>query len=111
VPTLQYCGRCKKEVPFLNQFEAAQLEPMLAEMVTKVQLYRRDHGASLADALAQGFDGPPLRKYYQLTGYRETEVKVLQHHFLDRYGPPCRNCGRLLMTRAARFCAQCGATV
>jgi len=111
MPMFEYCGRCRKQVPLLDKTEWAQLQPFLTDMIQNIQRYRESNGASLNEALKQRYERPPLEKFFQLTGYRETDVNALRHHQLDRYGPPCPNCGRLLMTKVARSCAQCGTAV
>jgi hypothetical protein len=111
MPTLQYCWRCRIDIPFLDASEWAQLSPLLHNMTKHVQDYRQTNNASLTEGLRQGHDTPALELYYRLTGYRETNVNALWHHQLEQYGPPCRSCGRLLRTKKARFCAECGATV
>jgi hypothetical protein len=99
------------EVPLLDESEWAQLAPLLTSMTKHIQEYRETRSASLADAVKQGYEAPALEMYFRLTGFRETNVVALWHHRLDQYGPPCRNCGRLLRTKRARLCAECGATV
>jgi hypothetical protein len=109
--TLQYCWRCKMDIPFLDEPEWAQLGPLLADMTKHIQKFRETHSASLKEAVKQGYEQPALDMYFRLTGFRETNVAALWHHRLDQYGPPCRNCGRLLRTKRSAFCAECGATV
>jgi hypothetical protein len=99
------------EVPLLHESEWAQLQPFLANLTKNIQLYRETHSASLKEALKQGHEIPALEKYFNLTGFRETNVNALWHHRLDNFGPPCRKCGRLLRTKRARFCAECGTAV
>ncbi len=50
-----------------------------------------------------------LAKYFEITGFRETNFKTLWHHRLSLYGPECRVCGKLLRTPRAQWCAACGA--
>jgi hypothetical protein len=99
------------DIPFLDEAEWPRLGPLLTDMTEHIQRYREAKSASLAEAVKQGYEAPALEMFYRLTGFRETNAAALWHHRLDQYGPPCRNCGRLLRTKRARFCAECGATV
>src|ERR1700733_7049764 len=88
----------------LGELKKAFAERVLnAEMDHHIQKFRETHSASLKEAVKQGYEQPALDMYFRLTGFRETNVAALWHHRLDQYGPPCRNCGRLLRTKRAAF--------
>jgi hypothetical protein len=71
----------------------------------------RDTANLAAEAKARGYGTQALERYFQLTGFRETNVDALRHHRLALFGPPCRTCGKPLRTPRAELCAECGATV
>ena len=72
-------------------------------MVGHIQSYREKTGASLADSMKHGYEQPALEKYFELTGFRESNVNALWHHRLSKHGPPCPHCGKLLRTHQADF--------
>lgn len=92
----------------LDEDEWAQISPVLGRNTLSVKSYREEHGADLKTALRQGFEVPALKKFEELTGYRETNVNAIYHHRRSLYGPECSNCGKLIRTSRARFCAECG---
>ena len=95
----------------LTDQEWEQIGPLLSEMTSRVQSYRERTGAALTEALRLGYEQPALAKYRELTGFEETNVNALWHHRLSDHGPPCRHCGKLLRTVAARRCYECGRDV
>lgn len=108
MPTVHYCWRCGVEVPMLDEAEWAELDPVLSSMIRHIQGYREKTGASLADAVKLGHEQPALDKYFELTGFRESNVNALWHHRLSQHGPPCSCCGKLLRTSRAARCVECG---
>ncbi len=95
----------------LDEAEWAELHPFLSSMTRHIQRYRESTGASLADAVKLGWETPALDKYFELTGFRESNVKALWHHRLSQHGPPCARFGRLLRTSRAARCVECGYAV
>jgi hypothetical protein len=95
-------------VPMLDESEWADLAPFLSSMVAHIQDYREKTGAPLADALKLGYEQPALDKYFELTGFRESNVNALWHHRLSQHGPACPSCGKLLRTARATRCVECG---
>ncbi len=106
-----YCWRCKTDVPMLEEHEWEQIAPHLTQALTEIKDHRETHRISPAEAKARGYGTQPLERYFQLTGFRETNVDALWHHRLALFGPPCRACGKPLRTPRAKTCAACGATV
>jgi len=111
MPTNQYCWRCKTVVPMLDEAEWAQLAPLFSQMTSKIQKYRQDTGASLEQALQRKWGFAVLAKHFELTGIEEHNVDALWYHRLEDHGPPCIKCGKLLRTKRAKFCAECGVAV
>jgi len=42
-----------------------------------------------------------LRRYFELTGFEETNPNAVWHHVASQYGPPCSSCGKPLRTPRA----------
>jgi hypothetical protein len=95
----------------LSESDWSQIAPELHLMVKRIQEYREVVGASLNEALKLRHDSSVLAKHLELTGVHATSGDALWHHRLDDYGAPCKSCGRLLRTKRARVCAECGASV
>lgn len=89
-----YCWRCKMDIPMLDRAEARQVSAAWSNPVVP--------GNNNAEA---------LEKYFQLTGFLETNINAVHHHMLHQYGPPCADCGKPLRTHRAKWCAACGADV
>lgn len=102
---LQYCWRCQKDVPMLDEQEWAIVQPHLG--LEAIKRYRQEHQASIAEAKRHCFN-PALQAYFELTGYHEVNGDALLHHRLMLFGPPCEACGKPLRTPRARICAACG---
>ena len=49
-----------------------------------------------------------LSRYFELTGFEETNANAVWHHVADQYGAPCSSCRKPLRTP---MCAACGAQV
>ena len=103
-----YCWRCKRNVPMLDEHEWPEVASLLSIMMSRIQEFRRNAGASLAEALSQGFGDEALSRYQQLTGAMESNPDVLWHHRASLFGPPCGSCGKPLRTPRASYCAECG---
>jgi hypothetical protein len=106
-----YCWRCKADIPMLDEQEWQEVSALLGQGVQNVKNYRRDRNATLAEVPKQLHDAGALERYFEMTGYRETDVNVLWHHRLSQFGPPCESCGRPLRAPQAKICAECGAVV
>lgn len=104
-----YCWRCRTEVPMLDEEEWAEVHPLLANAIEQIKRYRETHGVSLSEAKEDGYGKDALERYFQITGFRETNVNALWHHQLSQFGPPCGVCGKPLRTPRAKLCAACGA--
>src|SRR5262249_20731069 len=102
---LLYCWRCHMEIPMLEEHEWEQVLPDLR--LESVRQYRQTHGVSFQEA-KEHYGEAALERYYQITGFRETNINALWHHRLSLFGPPCRACGKPLRTPRAKLCAACG---
>lgn len=106
-----YCWRCRTEVPMLEDHEWDEIEPLLRGAIRQIKRYREEHGASLAEARKFGYGKEALERYFQITGFRETNADALWHHRWSDFGPPCKACGKPLRTPKAKLCAACGIAV
>jgi hypothetical protein len=97
------------ELPMLDEQEWAEVGPLLANTFQTIKEHRARTGASLAEVLRPEFGRDALQRYFEITGFRETNVNALWHHRLSKFGPPCHACGKPLRTAVARHCAECGA--
>lgn len=95
----------------LDDDEWAEVEPLLANAIKQIKRYRAEHGVSLHEARRDGYGREALDRYFQITGFRETNADALWHHRLSDFGPPCSACGKPLRTPRAKFCATCGEVV
>jgi hypothetical protein len=95
----------------LDEAEWAQLAPLLSQMTSEIQNFRQDTGACLEQAMQREWGFAVLAKHFELTGAEERNVDALWYHRLDDHGPVCLKCGRLLRTKRARVCAECGTAV
>ncbi len=82
----------------LDEGEFAEVAPLLSKSVQNVKDYRAENGASLQEALNQGFDIPAREKYEEMTGYRIADINEIRNHRLSKYGSECLKCGSLLRT-------------
>lgn len=93
----------------LNEQEWTEVLPLLRGQKGQIEQYRQKHGAPLSEALIPVRTVKAQEKVRELTGYYEPNADALWHHRLAAHGPICRVCGRLLRTKRARYCANCGA--
>jgi hypothetical protein len=109
MPKTYHCWRCKTSVPLMTEGEWEEIHPFLQNDLERIKRYRIEHGAGLQEALA-GVRREACDRYFELTGFRETNPDALWHHRLSAFGPECSECGHLLRTSKAAFCANCGAS-
>jgi len=92
----------------LDEQEWEQFVPHLMREIEQIKQYRTAHGASLEEAKRVVQRNGALNRYFEITGFRETNVNAIWHHRLSLYGPPCSVCGKPLRTPRAKLCAACG---
>ncbi|PDT79644.1 hypothetical protein CO675_03310 [Bradyrhizobium sp. C9] len=95
----------------LDESEWEQVLPHLQAGIEQIQNIRQTHGVGLYEAKIRVYGEGALRRYFEITGFRETNVNAIWHHRLSLFGPPCSSCGKLLRTPRAKFCAACGTQV
>ncbi len=91
----------------LEEHEWKQMEPLLTEQTQVIKEYRTRTGRNLKQAMEEAFK-PATEKYFELTGFMETNHNAIHHHRLSAFGPECKKCGQLLRTPKASYCANCG---
>ena len=77
MPKLQYCWRCKCDVPMLDESEWSHVLPSLHDGIREIQRYRMEYNASLDEAKNRCYGLGALDRYFEITGYRETSVDVI----------------------------------
>lgn len=99
-----YCWRCKKKLPFLNQKEWADLQPVykaafgcFMDKYDDVLWAERVKRQKLAE-----------NKFEELAGMGGVAFAAIHHHRLQDWGSECSGCGELLRTPKSSFCANCG---
>ncbi|NVK23008.1 MAG: hypothetical protein HWD86_10870 [Kangiellaceae bacterium] len=102
-----YCWRCDSIVPMLEEHEWIKIEPLLRQQMLDIKDYRERTGCDIREGIEKA-EKPATSMYYELTGYLENNVAAIYHHRLIDFGPECNNCGYLLRTPKAKFCANCG---
>lgn len=107
MPHTHYCWRCKTTLPFLTPEEWSEVRPLLMLDIERIKAYRSHAGVSLPEALST-LQHRACQRYFELTGFKETNPNALWHHHLDLYGRECPACSHLLRTPQAAFCANCG---
>jgi len=91
----------------LEESEWNRLAPLLMKHIEEIKRIRIQKNIDLATAKGLA-DTSACDLYFEMTGFRETNINALWHHRLSLYGPECPKCGHLFRTPKARFCANCG---
>lgn len=87
-----YCWRCKADIPMLDEYEWELVGPAMRDTIQVLKEYRRIHNATLREAKDHA-DYDALERYFQITGFRETNADALWHHRLLLFGRLCKTCG------------------
>ncbi|MDQ8188570.1 hypothetical protein [Pelagicoccus sp. SDUM812002] len=102
-----HCWRCDMPVPMLTKQEWKEVGPLLRLDTERTKELRKEKGIGLKEALEE-LQSEACEKYYELTGFKETNWQAIWHHRLSEHGPECPSCGHLFRTPKASFCANCG---
>ena len=95
------------KVPMLEEAEWNRLAPSLTNHIEGIKRIRKDQNCDLATA-KRFADNSACDLYFEMTGFKETNINVLWYHRLSIYGNECPKCGHLFRTPKATFCANCG---
>lgn len=97
-----YCWRCCRFVRTLTDEEYDQCH----------RIIKARKGVSRAIAISDAERERRLaalaHEELKLSDGEHIDVTELLRHRLDRFGPPCKHCGKNLRTPRARMCAACG---
>jgi hypothetical protein len=96
------------ELPMLDDEEWRQLTPLLRGFTDSIKRHREHHSSTVQEATNSANPDPALQKYFDLTGFKETNINALWHHQISLYGEPCERCSKPLRTRGAKMCVECG---
>ncbi len=91
----------------LEEHEWEIMYPLLEDQLKNVKRYRAEHGVDIKTAMKHTFK-PASDKYFEMTGFNETNHNAIWHHRLNDFGDECSKCGHLLRTPRASYCANCG---
>jgi hypothetical protein len=94
-------------IPMLNEKEWNEVAPLLRADIEHIKSHRAETQIGLKEAL-ETLRFAACEKYFEITGFRETNPNAIWHHRLADFGPECMNCGHLLRTNKASLCANCG---
>lgn len=84
-----------------------EVRPLLTLDIERIKDHREKTGNGLRETVNE-LRFAACERYYEITGFIETNPHALWHHYLKMYGPECKACGHLLRTPYASFCANCG---
>ncbi len=102
-----FCWKCRTVMPFLEENEWEQVSPLLEGAKKAIQEYREENNCSLQTA--REFCKPEaMLKFEELTGKPNVHFEIICHHRLKNWGQECPECGHLLRTPKAKYCAKCG---
>ncbi len=108
MPKTYHCWRCDMPIPMLTDDEWQIIAPLLHLDIQRIKDYREEKKIGLREAMDKlRFEA--CEKYFEITGFRETNPNTIWHHRLSDYGPECSDCGHLLRTSDASYCVNCGA--
>ena len=102
-----FCWRCNCEMPFLDDSEWSQIEPLLGGAAKAIKQYRELHGCDLKTARIE-CKPEVTQKFFELTGVADVHFDAIWHHRRANWGPECDVCQHLLRTPNASHCVNCG---
>jgi ribosomal protein L32 len=91
----------------LEEAEWNRLAPLLTNHIEEIKRIRKDQNCDLATA-KRLVETSACDLYFEMTGFKETNINALWHHRLSIYGNECPKCGHLFRSPMATFCANCG---
>lgn len=101
---IYYCWLCDAKLPFLNEKEWGDLQPVYKAAFGSIMDKYDD--AIWKDRLKQQKFAE--NRFKELTGMGGVAFAAIKHHRLQDWGSECPGCGELLRTPKSNFCANCG---
>ena len=102
-----YCWKCDREMPFLDEQEWQQIEPLIPLAKQELINYRKNNHCDLKTARENCH--PQVTQVFEvITGLSGIHFDIIKHHRLSEWGEECPKCKHLLRTSKASFCANCG---
>lgn len=97
----------------MDQGEFEELQAAHRAAIEGIIDFRSRRNATLDEVPFADFHHPVQLIYQRLSRDAGLEAPIVEfEHLLDhaaeRFGPPCRGCGRPLRTPKAKLCAECG---
>ncbi len=94
-------------MPFLEEHVWKIIGPLLDAGKKEIQAYRLRTGFDLKTA-RENIKPEVTQEFHRLTNIPGIHFDIISHHRLSNWGPECKNCGHLLRTAKAKYCAHCG---
>jgi len=94
-------------MPFLDEEEWKQIEPLLGNAKQAIVDYRIKHQCDLT-TVRLNCKPEAMLKFEEITGTPNIHFDTIFHHRLSSWGHECPKCKNLLRTPQATFCATCG---
>lgn len=108
---VMWCWRCQQDFPMLDEAEHSEVWNLFLKCSEALIRDRKDNKVPLSDALTKKHYQAVSSWYEQRTGIAGCHYKMILHHRISKYGPPCHKCGKPLRTPKAKLCAACGERV
>lgn len=113
-PDMGWCHGCRKEIPLLSAEEAEELRNLWRNDRLSFGI-QKSADYDTKEAFLRELFRRSLKWYQTHKGVEfvtEDELRSFDHwaccHSIDDFGLPCPNCGKLLRTRRATYCVECG---
>lgn len=103
-----WCWRCKMDLPMLDEDEYEEVRTLYGQCMKATKEFREKHNVPLDAVDSKALFKPVCDAYERMTGVKETVANAIMHHRIAQYGPPCRNCRRVLRTPKSSKCFECG---
>lgn len=104
---IQYCWRCKKDVPMFDDHEFKSISQAYAECTKRLKSLK---SSELSEIEKEKFYNPffDVVKSFTKDNSFDFEIYEVLKHQISRFGPPCPVCEKPLRTPKAKKCVECG---
>ena len=72
----------------LTDEEWEEIYPLIRFDIERIKNYRASTGTSVKEAIS-AIHGQALDRYFEMTGFLETNINALEHHQISQYGDEC----------------------